>query len=417
MSTTGKMTAEDYANLSDEEIMGMASAPVIDGLQVEEPDEDEESGAAGSDGGTDAGAAAALGSSDEQPADESNGDADEDGEPGADGDASEEGEGKAQGSQDPADVSAPNDPSKVKPEGEKPKDKAEEDSSAKPADGIDYKAAYEQIMAPFKANGKEIKLQSVDEAVRLMQMGANYTKKLQALQPNLKLLKMMENNGLLDEGKLSYLIDLDKKNPAAIQKLLRDSGVDPLDIDTTKEPSYKPGNYQVSDEQMAFSTTLEEVASDPAGQQVVVAINRTWDEGSKREVYKDPSILRILTEQKQNGIYDAITSEMERRRVLGTLSNTMPFLRAYMAVGRELDESGKLTRTNAAPAAQGNPGQQPASQVVETRAATRKQAPNNDKAKAASSVSSTPPKAKQEYNPLALSDEEFMKNADLAQRL
>ncbi len=79
---------------------------------------------------------------------------------------------------------------------------------AKPAPvEIDYKGQYEKIMAPFKANGKEIKLDNPDDVVRLMQMGANYTQKMQALQPNLKLLKMLQNQGLLDEGKLNNLID------------------------------------------------------------------------------------------------------------------------------------------------------------------------------------------------------------------
>lgn len=399
MSTPGTMTPEEYANLSDEEIMGMAQAPLIEGLGDEGENDGQSDTAAAGDAGE-----LAAGDGDASAAGSDTG-ASGSGEPTGDAGEGEEDEGEAGGGKAPAETQAEQKPTEVKSEAEAP------------ATEIDYKAAYEQLMGPIKANGKEIQLQSVDEAIRLIQMGANYTKKLQQLQPNLKLLKMMENNGLLDEGKLSYLIDLDKKNPAAIQKLLRDSGVDPLDIDTRAEPSYQPGNYKVSDEQMAFSTTLEEVSSDPAGAQVVVAINRTWDQASKQEVFKDPNILRILTEQKHNGIYDKITSEMERRRVLGQLPTTMPFLNAYMSVGRELDQRGELTRANAATAARGNPGQQRISQVVETRAAPRKPVPNTDKAKAASPVSSAPKKASPDFNPLALSDEDFLKNADLAQRL
>ena len=51
-----------------------------------------------------------------------------------------------------------------------------------------------------------------------MQMGAGYGRKLQDMQPHLKTLRMLEKNNLLDEGKLSYLIDLDQKNPDAIKK-------------------------------------------------------------------------------------------------------------------------------------------------------------------------------------------------------
>lgn len=57
-----------------------------------------------------------------------------------------------------------------------------------------------------------IELRDSSEAVQLMQKGANYTRKMQDIAPHRKVLLMLENNGLLDEGKLSYLIDLEKKN-------------------------------------------------------------------------------------------------------------------------------------------------------------------------------------------------------------
>lgn len=44
---------------------------------------------------------------------------------------------------------------------------------------VDYKAGYEQIMALTKANGKTMQVKSVEEAIQLMQMGANYTRKMQ----------------------------------------------------------------------------------------------------------------------------------------------------------------------------------------------------------------------------------------------
>jgi hypothetical protein len=57
------------------------------------------------------------------------------------------------------------------------------------------------------------------------------------------------------------------------------------------------------------------------------------------------------------------------------------------------------------------------SRVVETRVVTRKTVANDDKAKAASPTNTSPKKAIADFNPLAMSDEEFEKNAALAQRL
>jgi hypothetical protein len=296
---------------------------------------------------------------------------------------------------------------------------AQETKTAKTQETVseepDYKSLYEKIMGPFKANGKEIKLQSPEEAVQLMQMGANYTKKLQALQPNLRMLKMLENNGLLDEQKLSFLIDLDRRNPEAVKKLLKDSGLDPLDIDTSADTNYKPGNYRVSDDEMRFTSTLEEVASIPAGKEIIHTINKNWDAKSKEVLWSDPEILRVLTEQKEQGIYDRITTEVERLKMLGTISPTTPFIEAYHAVGNVMGQRGEFGTAQAATPRQQQPSQP--SRVVDTRPAPRKTVTNNDRAKAASPTRSMPTKVAQDFNPLAMSDEDFEKNAELARRL
>ena len=100
----------------------------------------------------------------------------------------------------------------------------------------DYKAEYQRLLAPFKANGKDIQVTSVDEALTLMQMGANYNKKMAALKPNLKVLKLLDTHGLLDENELNFLIDLKEKNPKAIMKLVKDSGIDPMEMDRIPKP-------------------------------------------------------------------------------------------------------------------------------------------------------------------------------------
>lgn len=267
---------------------------------------------------------------------------------------------------------------------------------------VNYEAEYNRIMAPFKANGKEVKLQNPDDVIRLMQMGANYTKKMQALQPNMKLLKMLENQGLLDEGKLNYLIDIHKGNPAAIQQLVKQSGIDPLEIDTSKDPGYVPGNHSVSDKELQFNNILNDVSSTQEGADIIVAIDKQWDDASKQALYNEPEILTHLLNQKQSGVFDQIAGEVERRRILGELAN-MPFIQAYHIVGQHMQTNNLLK------------GMQPAPTVVETRTAAPAVKPpvvNSDKARAASPTKAAPQTVKQELNPLAMSDEEFMKMAN-----
>lgn len=278
----------------------------------------------------------------------------------------------------------------------------------------DYEGFYKKIMTPFKANGKMIELRSPDEAVQLMQMGANYTRKMQELAPHRKVLMMLQDNGLMDEGKLSFLIDIEKKNPEAIKKLVKDAGLDPMEIDTNVEPAYREGNHRVSDDEAAFRSTLDDMRSSEAGKETLQIINADWDQASKDVLWKSPEIMTAIHDQRESGVYDLISAEVNRQRILGAIPANMPFIAAYKQVGDAMvakeaaqrPQSGQTSFAPAAPAAS-----QTAQPVV---VATRVEAPkptvaNSDRASAASPTRTAPAPAKTFVNPLSMSDEEFMK--------
>ena len=290
-----------------------------------------------------------------------------------------------------------------KPPVEKPKaDKPE--PVEKPTDEIDYKAAYERLVAPFKANGKDIAVGSVDDAIALMQMGANYTKKMAGLKPNLKIMKLLENNGLLDESKLSFLIDLEKKDPAAIAKLVKDSGIDPLDLGTDDKKAYVPKNYKVDDLEIELDTVLDEIQDTPTYTKTLDIVSNKWDGPSKKVVANSPQILKIINGHVQSGIYDLIHAEMESERVYGRL-NGLSDIEAYRQVGDAIQARGGFDHL-------GHQGQQPKPPVV----VTPKPKADDDKLKEKRRAASTskpiaPASNKADFNPLALSDEEFEKQS------
>lgn len=267
-------------------------------------------------------------------------------------------------------------------------------------DTIDYKAEYERLTQSFKANGKEIAVANVDEAISLMQMGANYNKKMAALKPNLKLLKLLENNKLLDEEKLSYLIDLDKKNPEAITKLLKDSGIDPLDVDLEKDSEYKPNTYTVHDKELELDEVLANLQDTPTYGQTLDIVGNKWDGPSKQIVADNPQLLTLINDHVARGIYAVISKEVERERLFGRLNNVTD-LEAYKIVGDNLEANGAFDHLN--------PVQK---QVVKVAPLTKK-APDPklvSKKRAASSTQKTAPsKLPDDFNPLGMSDEEFGK--------
>ena len=371
--TTETTTAQvDYLAMSDEEIMN-AVAPVEPVAVVEETNEEQAPEAAATETVTE---------------------------------AAEQNNEEEAGNTDPSDAATETktEVAEEKTEAEKQEEKAEKETQA-----VDYEAEYKRLLAPFKANGREIQVKSVDDAVALMQMGANYNKRMAALKPNLKMLKLLENNGLLSEEKISYLIDLEKKNPAAINKLVKDSGLDPMDLDAEKAGEYKPKIHSVDDREIDLDTVLDEIQETPTYTQTLEIVSKKWDGASKQTIASTPQLLKVINDHVANGIYDLINQEVERERMFGRL-NGLSDIEAYRRVGDAINARGGF---NHLVSNQGKPNQEPV--VVQPKPKAPADDKLNEKRRAASSTkpANVSTAAASDFNPLALSDEEFSKLAEI----
>lgn len=276
---------------------------------------------------------------------------------------------------------------------EEEKDNREEDKE--PAPSIDYKKFYEAMMGPIKANGKTFQPRTPEEAIRMMQMGANYTQKMQGMAPYRKKIQMLQNAGLLEDEKLNYLIDLSKGNPEAVKKLLKDSKLDPLDLNVAEESTYTPGNHTVSDEEVQFQTAVDDLKSTPEGLETLRLV-QGWDQASLEAMWKTPSMLTTLNEQRQNGVYDFIMKEMEHQRMLGNIPEGTPFLEAYKAVGEYcLQQQQYLAQQHMA--------------ANLPKGIVKKAAPTSTRVKSAAPSGRSKATTSKFVDPFSLSDEEFEK--------
>lgn len=365
--------------MSDEEIMGLeddAFDGVVDEVVANTPDEEEEEE-----------------TSEDEPEDQEPESAEEEA-------SDEESEDEAEAESDETPEEEASDEGKTGDE--KPVEKTSAD--------VDYQAVYARIMeTPIRANGKEIKLQSVDEAVSLIQMGANYTKKMAELKPNLKILKTLKTHNLLDEYKLSYLIDLSNNNPDAIAKLLSDSKIDPLDIDTSKAESYKTTVQTATDQEVVLEEVLADLRESDHFGKLSEVVTKQWDVKSRQSVYQQPEFLKRLHDHmvpnaEGQSIFDYVSAEVERRKVLGLVNAGASDYDTYISVGNELFEQAK---TQQAPATVGErrvikPASKPASVVDPQLVKKQKQA-------ASMAPKGKPVKQDMDFNPLDMSDEEFEK--------
>ena len=269
----------------------------------------------------------------------------------------------------------------------------------------DYESQYKKIVGtPFKANGKEITVDSAEDAIKLMQMGANYHKQMQQLKPAKRIIAMLEQAGMLDENKLNHAIDIMNGNSAAIHKLIQERNVDVSDLYSDSEVDYTPNQHQVTDERIELDTLFNELNSTPHGQRVLQEVAGTWDEKSRYTIGQTPEILRLLSNQIESGIYDVIVAEVDKQRMLGNIPANAPMLQAYEQVGKYLQANGRLIPAGS------NVGKVPTQQTKEFKqhqATVPSNGSNTRKRVANTARSNTSSISTQMDNVFAMSDEDF----------
>jgi len=205
---------------------------------------------------------------------------------------------------------------------------------------VDYKSIYEQVFKPFKANGKEITPKSVEDIISLMQMGANYTKKMQLMAPMKKVVQSLDN-AKIDEQELNFLIDVSKGDKEAIKQLLIKHKIDPLEIDLDGDNTYSPRNNIASDEDVEFNDTLMDIHDSlPRIQEI---LNNTWDDNSKKAILKDPRLMRALHEEVQMGRFDEVQKRLEAEKTFGRYRDVSD-VNAYIDLVSKMEQERMKTK-------------------------------------------------------------------------
>lgn len=198
----------------------------------------------------------------------------------------------------------------------------------KVSESIDYKAVYDTLFKPFKANGKEITPRTPQDIISLMQMGANYTKKMQLMAPMKRAVESL-NKASIKEDDLNFLIDVFRGDKEAIKSLLKKHEIDPMDLDLDNI-AYKSDNKNIaSDSDVEFSDTLMDI--NDSLPQIQDILNNTWDEKSKNALLQDPNLMRALHEEIQLGRFGKVQQIVEQEKTFGRYKG-MSDLEAYIDV-------------------------------------------------------------------------------------
>ncbi len=281
-----------------------------------------------------------------------------------------------------------------------PSDDGTEESEELNDESLESAGMLAEIMAPIKAGGRTITPSNPNEVRQLIQMGVDYSDKMRAMKPHRKALKMLENNDLLDEGKLNYVIDLVKGDKGAIAKLMADSKIDADSLEEVDLSQYTPNEHTVSDNVVALDDVVDRIRNTESFSTTMAEVTNKWDEASKTAVVENPVLLEQINTHVSNGTYNSVMNEVEKARLLGGLTG-LSDLEAYNKVGSMMQDRGdfNVQETQAAPS---KVSTKPKSvSTTATQAKKRRVSP----AKKASPVASNP----NTKSVIGLSDDEFMK--------
>lgn len=272
-----------------------------------------------------------------------------------------------------------------------------EDTTTVPETGedtsIDYKEFYEQVTSDYKANGKIMPgIKSPEDFRTALAMASNYALKTTALKPHLGRIKTLEKAGVTDD-ELNEMLEFRNRNPDVIKKALKETGMDVLDIDLDNASDYKPSNYIMSEKEAEFEDIVNSIKDTPEFSLTSEVLTKVWDEASRKAMFDNPSLILGLNQEISMGRFDKIQAIIEQNKMLGR-ANGKSDLQMYEEIATFMNTEATTRPTNKETIIPTVKVQDPA--IVE------------QKKQAGISTKKTTTTVKK-YDPVKLSDEEFMK--------
>lgn len=197
------------------------------------------------------------------------------------------------------------------------------------------------LTKPFKASGREVVFKDPQDILRLMQQGFDYQKKMAGFKPQKRIIKTLEQHGLLDEAKLNQLIELSQGKPEAVAQFLKDRNIDTFELPDVEEKPHQYGNYMVNEQQVEFEEKVNELRGTQYGNAVLNFVNSLPDQDFTT-VFNNQKILDDLAFHAQSGLLDDALNQLAADRAVGKVPSNMTPLDAYNAI------SGYLYQQNQA---------------------------------------------------------------------
>jgi len=183
---------------------------------------------------------------------------------------------------------------------------------------------------PIKANGHEIYVDTPEKAIQLIQMGANYNKKMQEIKPALGVVQALKEAELLDnQEKLNQLIDIAKGDKEALKSFIKQSNLDLSEIDDEEETEYKPKQHIPSEKEVEFNQIIQDLKENGDYDIVIQEISKDFmNDKSSEIISENPRLLEALRNDIKSGIYNKVMGVVQSKKLFER--NTRPTIDLYI---------------------------------------------------------------------------------------
>lgn len=197
----------------------------------------------------------------------------------------------------------------------------------------------------FRANGEEFEF--TDEEIMsqfetVFGKAMNYTQKMQAIAPYRKMISALESEGITQD-QLNIAIDALKGDKGALQKMLKDSKIDPYELQEKDENAtpYTPTAYGKTEQQLEIEEITSSIEKDPEFKVTVDVIDRQWDPESRAKIAQNPTMILGLHNDIKSGLYDELAPIARKMQVLD--GNSKSALEYYLLAGDQRNQRAKAT--------------------------------------------------------------------------
>jgi len=292
---------------------------------------------------------------------------------------------------------------------------------------------YDEVTSEFTANGKKMKgFTDPKKIIQSQQMAAGFSEKMSAFKPYRPFMNAIKESGMLeDKTKFDMAIDIMNGDKEAIKLLIKDKGIDILDMDMDNI-AYEGKQYTKSDVSLVLDDVIESARESGVESDIKDVLGGQWsDDGSLVEILEKPEdaqalVNHMVKDADGNSVYSDVQariSEKLRTDYNGSFTSKNSLAR-YKEAAKELEneynESVKQTKLESLKQAQAEQAKRVEAEKAkieeqrkqrEYEAKVKTEAKKVEEARKAASGFSKPKPAVaakvKKFDPLKLSDSEL----------